>query len=1177
MWTQSSPEGYAAYLQSVQRGSIPHNMIHLVYTMIMRGAGMVARSTTRSGAELLPTHPSTSAANESPSHQEISTQADPISPDCEVGNPSDSPAELESRKRSRESEGDGDMPKIEILESSERYLKNFKTTFREETIKLSDLGDTLPEDIQMTELFDTILIRHQELVQAKDDDRCCVEIRSSEHCKPIWCHVRRAGQISGEVMLNKLTTTFNSKESFLVDGTLIVNYKHIPTLNPAGRAKKRPNEKIDYWIQRKIKNRVLFDPQNTNDSMCLARCVAVGRIHRDHKDDKSMKNMLKLYKEPASTLQKEDAEKLCEAANIDKTLPCGLDQIKQLQDSLPNNRLVVYSDHNIKNIMFKGPVSTYAHPRKNIYLLLINNHFYAILSITGANCVSYFCERCLVPYRTKYQHRCEDSCWRCYTYADHSSSNLVLRRRNDCYRHFAGDDCFQLHLSEKQRPGGLNTCEYKKLCKTCRKTFVVGVNTEKHKCGFVNCRFCKSYQPENHQCYMTQWKPKKKNKGTRYMRIYFDIETKQNEQYENRNNWMEHKPNVLISHQVCDSCEIVKDREHNCECCGEREHIFDSLETDKQVNVVSEFLDYLLELSSDEKTVIDCYSHNGRSFDSYFILQECLKTKLTPTVILQGAKIISLKINNIHFKDSILYLPQKLSSLPGAFGLTELRKGYFPHLANSETYYDYSGPMLDKHFYCTSTMTDKDKLEFEKWYQEQIENNYHFNFKYEILSYCQSDVDILRRAMEEFKILFTEIGGFDPLHNCLTLSSACMAMYRKNHLPVYTIGITPPGGYRGRDKQSYLALQWLDYEQSLLGPQHKIQTAETDREVKILGRPVDGYVEIPQGNGRIKKIVFQLHGCWFHNCRICHTNPETRKKHIKTFGEDRYEKTKILTQMFKENGYTVKEKWECQFNHDLKYDQDTKTFFEQHTTTRTPPLNLRDALCGGRTSALYSYMKADLSKGERIQFLDVCSQYPFANYKRPYPYSHPTIYLENDPNLPPIDKWNGVIKCTVLPPQNLFLPVLPYKCNSKLMFPLCRSCCESQSQTECSHIDEDRSLTGTWCAPELQLAVNKGYRIIKIHEIYQYPGLKVYDPETKTDGLFSSYVRTNMALKIESSGWPSGVKTDEQKDKYIKDIYERDGIVISKDKVEKNPGKRFLAKLILNSFCKYYFEFCFEI
>jgi hypothetical protein len=32
------------------------------------------------------------------------------------------------------------------------------------------------------------------------------------------------------------------------------------------------------------------------------------------------------------------------------------------------------------------------------------------------------------------------------------------------------------------------------------------------------------------------------------------------------------------------------------------------------------------------------------------------------------------------------------------------------------------------------------------------------------------------------------------------------------------------------------------------------------------------------------------------------------------------------------------------------------------------------------------------------------------------------------------------MKCTVVPPMNLYHPVLPFRCNKKLLFCLCRTC-----------------------------------------------------------------------------------------------------------------------------------------
>ena len=47
----------------------------------------------------------------------------------------------------------------------------------------------------------------------------------------------------------------------------------------------------------------------------------------------------------------------------------------------------------------------------------------------------------------------------------------------------------------------------------------------------------------------------------------------------------------------------------------------------------------------------------------------------------------------------------------------------------------------------------------------------------------------------------------------------------------------------------------------------------------------------------------------------------------------------------------------------------------------------------------------------------------------------------------------------------------------------------------------ERALTGTWELDEIRLAVQKGYELVEVHEIYVYRVIQ-YDPQTSTDGLF---------------------------------------------------------------------------
>ena len=73
-----------------------------------------------------------------------------------------------------------------------------------------------------------------------------------------------------------------------------------------------------------------------------------------------------------------------------------------------------------------------------------------------------------------------------------------------------------------------------------------------------------------------------------------------------------------------------------------------------------------------------------------------------------------------------------------------------------------------------------------------------------------------------------------------------------------------------------------------------------------------------------------------------------------------------------------------------------------------------------------------------------------------------------------------------------------------------------------------KQMTGTWCTPELQKAVEKGYQVTKIHEVWHWP-----ENQRKT-GLFAPYVNTWLKHKTEASGWPSGVETEDQKATYMR-------------------------------------------
>lgn len=93
------------------------------------------------------------------------------------------------------------------------------------------------------------------------------------------------------------------------------------------------------------------------------------------------------------------------------------------------------------------------------------------------------------------------------------------------------------------------------------------------------------------------------------------------------------------------------------------------------------------------------------------------------------------------------------------------------------------------------------------------------------------------------------------------------------------------------------------------------------------------------------------------------------------------------------------------------------------------------------------------------------------------------------------------MKFKVLPPRNLYRPVLPTKLNNKLMFILCRSCGKTQNQGNCDNESDERSLVGTWTIGEICKAIEKGYVVLDMYELWEY-NVAPYEK----GGLFTDFI-----------------------------------------------------------------------
>ena len=495
-----------------------------------------------------------------------------------------------------------------------------------------------------------------------------------------------------------------------------------------------------------------------------------------------------------------------------------------------------------------------------------------------------------------------------------------------------------------------------------------------------------------------------------------------------------------------------------------------------------EFCEWLFTLEHAGCTVM---AHNFQGYDSYFILQYLREHGVKYDVIMHGAKVLSLTVDmfNIRFVDSLNFIPMKLANFPKTFGIEELAKGHFPDLFNRKEKENYVGPIPPAPYYNPNGMNPKDKEAFMTWHTTKKESNYVFNFQEEIVAYCRFDVDILRRCCLEFRELFHDVTDIDPFRT-LTIASACHLVYRTNYLPKDTIAVIPPLGYSPKNNQSLFAHKWLSYTAEK--NETYIQHARNGSEKRVGPYLLDSYHQETH-------TAYEVHGCFWHGCPRCYARDTLNSVSGKTMQElhcSTVEKIEYL----RRQGYNVVEIWECDVNRELKQNEDMKYYFDYYHIAES--LERRHALFGGRTNAakLYHCCQGD----EQIRYLDFTSLYPHVNRSKTVPTGHPEIITENFDE--DISNYFGLVKCTVLPPRGLFHPVLPYHGQDKLMFALCKTCADTANQSTCTHSDAERAIQGTWCSIELVKALEKGYCIVQMHEVWHFL--------QKSDTLFKEYIDT---------------------------------------------------------------------
>ena len=249
-------------------------------------------------------------------------------------------------------------------------------------------------------------------------------------------------------------------------------------------------------------------------------------------------------------------------------------------------------------------------------------------------------------------------------------------------------------------------------------------------------------------------------------------------------------------------------------------------------------------------------AHNFQGYDGYFINEYLIDNAIHYEIIYRGAKSLSMTVPifNIKFIDSINFIPMSLAKFPKTFGQDELCKGYFPHMFNKDENQNYVGPIPCQNDYGVNFMKPGEREAFMAWHDEQVANNYRYDFREEIIKYCRSDVDIMRKCCLLYREMFRKETGIDPFNKALTIASYCQEVYRTNFLKKDTIAIFN-NDRQLKIKQSNVAVKWLSYisEKEDLCIQHVRNGGEKRFSIYSL----DGYCEETL-------TAYEFQGCFWH-------------------------------------------------------------------------------------------------------------------------------------------------------------------------------------------------------------------------------------------------------------------------------------------------------------------------
>ncbi len=575
-----------------------------------------------------------------------------------------------------------------------------------------------------------------------------------------------------------------------------------------------------------------------------------------------------------------------------------------------------------------------------------------------------------------------------------------------------------------------------------------------------------------------------------------------------------------------------------------------ALDLDKSDSVLLALVYYILDMRFLNTTIV-CHTKTGEEINAIGGIFQLYGFK--PKLTSKDNLMISVSLPDrfgIRVINNHQYFRQEIEELNGTFA--HLETVLFPYKMNCPQFYTYSGQMPASDKFTSMFSTPEEIVKVAAYITRR--SNDIWSFCTELLKFARFEVRVLASCATTFvteaidfqRSLLIECdlsrkpgsSLFLPFLHPFSKPYCTIAAYSFDCLKLHTLDTSQLyiwknefGTGQASGNPSIEELEYVSFIMDQVGPgpeYHYSFSSEAGQKVLC----IEGTTIMPdlyyEGNdGKI--YIFDFDGCPSHPHLGCLTQPTTGKNRWKQdrgqlMAKDRRRRQLLESHFGSRLSYTTMHS--CTWSKLKKKSEEVKKFMASYIPRPKHRLVPRKAVRGSNTETYIHSYSVQSYPDLVMESIDCVSLYPWAAINCSYPVGEYRILMsQNDISEVHLrdgqfyvgnQKLHGLMQVCMEPPTYTQFPCLIFRNSSeRALAGLCYTCIMEENESVCAHRPPNRRLTSTWTVIEIEYALQQGYKLLKIFEVYAY---------AKSQPILSSYFRFCGSLKIKNSGLPSGIQ-----------------------------------------------------